>query len=89
MGIKDIIQGHYNELMNNEEDLFKKRMKICTECALYKRTDIGPVCNAALYLNVETNIAQLKRQEGLVKGCGCRLNAKTRLVDAKCPANKW
>lgn len=89
MKVGDIIKGHYNELVNNEEELHKQRMKICKECALFKMTELGPICNSGLYLNVQTNVAQIKKEDGLKKGCGCRLNAKTRLVDAKCPTGKW
>lgn len=89
MDIKGIIKGHYNELMNNEEELSKARMKICKECPLFKQSEIGALCNSALYLDVETNTATSYKKEGTYKGCGCRLNAKTRATDAECPALKW
>ena len=87
--IKDIINGHLNELMNKEEELFKKRIVICEECPLYKYTPMGPICNNYLFLDPATNDYSKEEKEGYIRGCGCRLNAKTRLIDAECPAGKW
>ena len=49
----DIIEGHLNELFNREEDLSKKRIKICKSCLLYKNDILlGEVCNSKLYLKM-------------------------------------
>lgn len=89
MSIKQIITGHINEVLNKNEPLHIQRMEICKTCPLYKQTQLGPSCNPTLYLNVEENIAYPTPEVGRIRGCGCRLNAKTRLDDAHCPASKW
>lgn len=89
MSIRDIINAHVNEALGKNDSLQEQRMKICKACPLLKESKFGPICNAALYLNKDTNEAIDHMQPGLIKGCGCRLNAKTRLEDAHCPANKW
>lgn len=86
--ILDIIDGHVNEMFNANEELYEKRMKICKECPLYKLTPIGPICNPKLYINKSNEVSAYKK-EGFVKGCGCRLNAKTRLFHGKCIISKW
>lgn len=45
------------------------------------------MCNSRLWLNVETGDVSTNARPGYQNGCGCRLNAKTRLVNAHCPAN--
>lgn len=89
--IKEIVNGHINELTNAEEELYRKRIKICEECPLFKQTVLGPVCNSSLYLNPETDDVSLVdlKDPKYFKGCGCRLNAKTRNPQSKCPALKW
>lgn len=91
MGLTDIVEGHVNELINKNEDLSEMRMKICKACPLYK-DDLfaGPMCNNKLYLNT-TNLTDVSREPriGYQKGCGCRLNAKTRLEHRHCPVKKW
>lgn len=90
MAIKQIIKGHMNELLNREEQLSNHRLTICRACPLYKEGKFGPVCNPALYLNPDANeVASYDKGKDFHRGCGCRLNAKTRLEDAHCPANKW
>ena len=86
----DIIDGHLKELFNKEEDLSKQRVNICKSCPLYKIDSIlGEVCNSKLYLNLETNQVSTYPRKGYYNGCGCRIQAKSRLITAKCPLNKW
>ena len=87
--IRNIVEGHINEFMGNEEELFKKRIAICKLCPLYKHTPLGPICNSNLYLNPITDEYVSYEKEGYIRGCGCRLNAKTRLIDSECPSGKW
>jgi len=90
MKIKNIVVGHYNEIMNKHEDVATARMEICKRCPLIKMTqEWGPICNPDLYLNVPTNTAIDHPQAGYTKGCGCRLKAKTRDLESHCPAKKW
>ena len=85
-----IIEGHLKELFNKEEDLSVKRMIICKSCPLYKIDPLlGEICNSKLYLNPDTNQTSNYPRQGYYNGCSCRLQAKSRLIDAKCPLNKW
>lgn len=87
--IKGILKGHLNELLKKESELYDRRMAICRVCPLFKQTHIGPICNPDLYLNAATEEVSNTAKEGFKKGCRCRLEAKTRVVDAKCPNDKW
>lgn len=87
--IKAIAQGHYNELLNKEEELSKKRMQICEKCPLFLNTMFGMICDSKRYLNPKTNEISYVPKEGFTKGCSCRVNQKTRVIDAKCPQGKW
>jgi len=88
--MKDIIEGHLKELFNKEEDLSKQRLTICKSCPLYKIDHLlGAICNSKLYLNPDTNQTSTYPRQGYTNGCNCRLSAKSRLITAKCPLNKW
>lgn len=90
MAINQIIEGHYKKIMNKEDTLRDKRITICKSCKLYKIDDLlGEVCNKRLYLNPKTNETSVVKKDGFKNGCGCILQAKTRVKDAKCPINKW
>lgn len=86
--ISDIIKGHVNEALDNNIDLFTQRMEICKKCPLYKETMMGPICNPKLYMN-DTGDTLTFPASGYKKGCGCRLNAKTRLQYATCTHKRW
>lgn len=88
MNVLDIINGHVRELANIGEDISKKRLKICYSCPLYS-SKFGGICNSKLWLNVNTGDVSIIEKSGYIRGCGCRLLAKTRLPNAKCPAEKW
>lgn len=87
---KSIVVGHYNEIMKNNIDLSKERMKICERCPLLKQDpNWGPICNSKLYLNTNTMETSETIKVGYTKGCGCRLNAKTKDKEAHCPTQQW
>ena len=88
MEVKNIIQGHINEVFNINEDISKNRLKICYRCPLYSNK-LGGICNSRLWLNRNTGDVSVIMKPGYIKGCGCRLRSKTRLPNAKCPAGKW
>lgn len=88
MNVVDIVNGHVKEVFNLGEDLSKNRLKICYGCPLYSNK-LGGICNSKLWLNVNTGDVSTTAKPGYVKGCSCRLNAKTRLANAACPAGKW
>lgn len=84
-----VIQGHWNELLNRENDLSESRLIICRECPLFKNSVVGIICNKELTLNPITGEVDTENKPGFYRGCNCRLEAKTRNVGAHCPANKW
>ena len=88
MNVIDIVTGHTKELLNLGEDLSKNRLRICYSCPLYSNK-LGGICNSKLWLNVNTGDVSTTAKSGYKRGCGCRLSAKTRLAQAKCPAGKW
>lgn len=86
------------------EALASERMKICMNCpAVRMNGAVGPRCSPdARVRHVDPPSDELKtllRQHGIkfkslddriiVHGCGCRLNAKTRVPEEVCPAGKW
>ncbi len=86
---KDILKGHVNEIMKSEEELYQERISICKECPLFKETSLGPICNSNLYLDNNTGTVYTNSGDNRTRGCGCRLNAKTRLPDSRCPVGSW
>ena len=89
MGLKAIIDGHVKEALGSNQSISESRMQICRECPLYKQSTVGPVCNSRLWLNIDTNQVSNTKKPGFKNGCGCRLNAKTRLSYSHCPLKKW
>lgn len=87
--ITDIAKGHYNEILNREEVISKKRLQICKNCPILSDTMFGMMCDSKKYLDPKTNQVSYVAKDGYKKGCGCRLSAKTRVLDAKCPQGKW
>lgn len=86
----EIINGHLKELFNKEEELFEKRVKICRNCKIYTNDPIlGEVCSSKIYYNQEKDEISTYPKMNYINGCGCRINPKARLIDAKCPLNKW
>jgi len=83
-----IIEGHFNEITNREQSLSEKRLSVCRQCPLYTEGRIGAVCDAKKCVNSEGNITTYPIK-GSTCGCGCRLEAKSRLKNAKCVLNKW
>ena len=88
MEVKNIIHGHINEVFNINDDISKKRLKVCYRCPLYSKK-LGGICNNRLWLNVNTGDISVNKKEGDKNGCGCRLLSKTRLPNAECPLKKW
>lgn len=89
MVIDQIVRGHFNEVMNREEQLYTKRMSICSTCPLLEVGSWGKVCSNKKYINLKTDKVSTFPCESCVNGCGCRLEAKTRVQEAKCPLSKW
>lgn len=88
MAIKDIIEGHINEAANINKNISAVRMEVCKKCPLFKLSTLGPICNNKLYMDSEGHTST-NPLPGYKKGCGCRLNAKTRLDRAVCAHGRW
>lgn len=83
-----IIEGHFNEITGKEKTLSEGRLEICRECPLYSESRIGAVCDAKKCVSPTGNITTYPIKDS-VCGCGCRLQAKSRLKNAKCVLGKW
>lgn len=88
MEIGNIVNGHVNELLGLNKDISKERMKICQKCPLFS-PKYGGFCNNKLYIDPNTDDVSITPKDGYVRGCGCRLQAKTSLLNAKCIIDKW
>lgn len=88
MEIGNIVNGHVNELLGLNKDISKERMKICQKCPLFS-LKYGGLCNNKLYIDPNTDDVSITPKDGYVRGCGCRLQAKTSLLNAKCIIDKW
>jgi len=84
----DIIEGHLNELLKNNEELSERRLKICSTCPIAKQTATGIMCDSSKWINRYGEVVT-KETTGYVRGCGCRMLAKTTLENARCVVNKW
>lgn len=88
--VNDIVTGFYNKLLDNKTKLSKQRLNICKNCKLYIIDKIfGAKCNKKLYLNPKTDEVSKEQKPGFYNGCGCVLDAKTRVERSKCPLGKW
>lgn len=87
--LENIILGHIDEVFNNNADLSKARLQICKDCPLMTDTVFGKVCNSKIYMEPKTKKISYKYLAGYFKGCGCRLDAKTRRHNESCPAKLW
>ena len=87
--IGQIVEGHFKELTRQENALYDTRIKICEKCPLYTESDLGPICDSKKCWNEKEKEMSLFPNIGSVCGCGCRLQAKSRLKEAKCVLGKW
>lgn len=88
MEVGKVVQGHINEVLGLNKDIKNIRLNICKKCPLYTPR-FGGMCNNKLWYNVNSGDVSITYKDGYIRGCGCRLQAKTTLVDEKCPAGKW
>lgn len=77
-------------IMENVDDLYENRMKICKECPLYLDSPMGARCNSRLYLSeADKKTVSDRPKLGFRAGCGCLLERRTKLPHAKCVIGKW
>lgn len=86
--IGDILEGHINELLNKQEELSARRLKICESCPIVKHTALGLMCDSAKWINKDNEVA-FQAKPGFTRGCGCRMSAKATLEHAVCIIGKW
>lgn len=86
--IGDIIEGHLNEVLKNNEELSESRLKICSVCPAAKQTAMGIMCDSSKWINKNDEISY-ESKPGYTRACGCRMSAKSRLSHAKCIIGKW
>ena len=87
---KQIAEGWTNYALGREQELSESRMKICRKCPLYTiKSSIGAVCDSKKYYNPKTGETSNFPESGFINGCGCKLEAKSRVSNAKCPLKKW
>ncbi len=87
--VQQIATGFINDILKREEELHQSRIAICEKCPIYDTSMAGPVCSAKKYYNTKTKVLTQYPSVGATNGCGCLLNKKTRVKDAKCPLDKW
>jgi len=88
--VNRVLVAHFNELTGKNKDIGKERMEICNRCPLLTDSSIwGPICNSSLFLNKETMDTSEEAKPGYIRGCGCRLNAKTKDLKSHCPTKQW
>lgn len=77
-------------IMENDDELYEGRMKICKGCPLYLDGPTGPRCNPKLYISESDKITVSDRPKiGYKRGCNCFLSRKAKLPFAKCIVEKW
>lgn len=89
MGLRNILDGHLNELLGMNVDIGKSRFAICKKCPLCKDSFLGYMCSSKLWLDPKTGDISTEQKDGYKRGCGCRLNAKTKDIRSTCPVGKW
>lgn len=90
MSITQIVEGTIKNVLNIDTDYSKERLEICRTCKLLKIDPIfGEVCNKHLFLNPVTDNISTHPKIGFLNGCGCVIKSKTKVLNAKCPLNKW
>lgn len=87
-----ILSGHINELKSvlnlgsdEQEVIFHFRKEICDSCLLKTNN----YCDSKKWIHPVTLELKNRKTEGYIRGCGCRLSAKQRAYNAKCPAGFW
>ncbi len=88
----EIVDGHLNELRakvgladEHEALIFTMREQICNVCPLKN----GNNCDTQKWINPDTMEVSTSAKDGFTRGCGCRLSAKQKSKQSRCPANFW
>lgn len=87
--ISSIIKGHVKEVLKQNEELSTYRLNICKGCPLCYDSAWGLLCNRFKWIDKTTGVVSDTSIDGYIRGCGCRLDAKTRNNDDECVIGKW
>lgn len=88
--IIDILNGHLKELVGNNEELSQSRLEICKQCPLLTNNELlGLICSSSKYLNPKTMEVSTTPRKDFIRGCNCRMKAKSRLPNSHCIAGLW
>jgi hypothetical protein len=87
--LRDIIEGHINEMLSKNDKMSNERLAICLKCPIVKETSVGLVCDSNKWIDPKTSDVSETPKLNYKRGCACRLNAKTRVESNHCIVNKW
>jgi hypothetical protein len=88
--IFEIMNGAKKNAFNEDEDLYKQRLSICEKCPIFVKDKLlGMICSNKLWINPETNEVSEVFKNGYMKGCGCMIRLKGRLINEHCIIKKW
>lgn len=85
--VGQIAEGWTNDLLGKEQELSDKRMAICKQCPLYDKEK--DKCDSRKCYNKDTHEVTTYPQDGFICGCGCFMQKKSRVKNAKCVLSKW
>lgn len=68
-------------------EMSEKRMEICRACPLFEIDGEFSICCNTKYINKDEEWSYIKKK-GYVRGCGCKLEYKTKNPMAHCVINK-
>lgn len=73
-----------------DKSLIEERMNICKKCPIYKEHSIhGGICDSSKYISKDGQRWSYFKKDGFVKGCGCKLNNKTKYSTNHCIIDLW
>lgn len=89
---RQIISGHYNEVIDffkltadDKKIIFFFRENICNLCPVKSNN----FCDKDKWIHPESRKIRYSFKKNYIRGCGCRLTAKQKANNAKCPAGFW
>ena len=90
--IPQVIEGHVNEVKEilhltseRKKEIHAYRENICNTCPIRSNNS----CDFKKWINPITKEVAFGERKGFVRGCGCRLSAKQKAFNARCPAGFW
>lgn len=73
-----------------DKSFSEERMNICKQCPIFKEHPVYEgICDSSKYISKDGTRWSYFKRDGYVKGCGCKLNSKTRNINNHCIINLW